>query len=286
MTVHNQLFEEWESLKAENEQLRQALADCEAGGGGGGEEPPFHDLLGWDLLFSDDFTTDVPLGQFPQAVSAKWGAYPTSYKDTSKNGTYDPGRTISISNSVMRLHMHTTSDGIVRVSAPVPYIRPPSGSVKWPGQVYGRYAYRARWLAPAPGFKVAWLLWPDSGTNTSGSPSGTGGNGEIDFPEFDLAELNHVSGFMHRQDATVGNDQYQCSAEVDATQWHTYTVEWSPNLCEFFIDDDKIGSTTERVPYTAMHLVLQSETQLSGGKPAPDVVADIELDWVAIWSRA
>ena len=240
----------------------------------------------WRLIFEDGFDTPVPLGSFPTAVSNRWGAYPTTYRDTSKNGVYDPGRTISIQDSVMRIHMHTDATGVVRVAAPVPYIRTPTSTQKWPGQLYGRYAIRARFPHPMPGYKVAWLLWPDSGTNTTGSPSGVGGNGEIDYPEHGLDQQVKTSGFMHRQDATVGNDQYSCSVNTDTRQWHEYVTEWSPNLCRFLCDGVEIGRTTERVPCTPMHWVIQCETRLSGGVPDPSVAGDIEIDWVAIWAYA
>ena len=248
--------------------------------------PKVSDLPGWRLIFTDDFTQDVPLGQFPGAVSQRWGAYPTTYKDTSKHGTYDPAGTISIANSVMTIHLFSTPDGIVHVAAPVPYIRPPTRSAKWPGQIYGRYATRARFPDALPGFKVAWMLWPDKGTNTTGSPSGTGGNGEIDWPEHNLSQMTATSAFLHPQDATVNDDQYQCSTDRDLQNWHTYVVEWSPNLCRFLCDGEEIGRITERVPYTSMHWVIQCETALSGGKPAADVEGDIELDWVGVWAKA
>jgi len=242
--------------------------------------------VGWRLLFEDHFDSPVPLGSFPAAVADRWGAYPTTYRDTSKNGVYDPGRTISIQDSVMRIHMHTDATGVVRVAAPVPYIRRPSSSEKWPGQLYGRYAIRARFPQPMPGFKVAWLLWPDSGTNTSGSPSGVGGNGEIDYPEHGLDQLVRTSGYMHRQDATVGNDQYGCDINTDLRQWHTYVTEWSPNLCRFLLDGVEIGRTTERVPSTSMHWIIQCETRLSGGAPDPAVAGDVEIDWVGVWAHS
>lgn len=243
----------------------------------------------WKQIFFDDFPTDVPLGQFPAAVSSKWGAYPTSYKDTSKNGTYDPAKTISIVGGVMKIHMFTDATGVVRVAAPVPFIKPPTTTMKWPGQLYGRYAIRARFVNLAPGFKVAWLLWPDSGTNTQHYENGVlvpGGNGEIDYAEHGLDQRARTNAYMHRQDATVGNDQYSCSVATDLSQWHTFVTEWSPNLCRFLLDGVEIGKTTDRVPNTSMHWVIQCETQLSGGKPAASVVADIEVDSVTVWAYA
>src|SRR4051812_8934318 len=52
-----------------------------------GEAMPVGNLDGWRQTFTDDFTTDVALGSFPSAVSGKWGAYPSPWKDTSKYGT-------------------------------------------------------------------------------------------------------------------------------------------------------------------------------------------------------
>lgn len=276
--------EELVTSRLELEATKKALAECQAGDSGG-TPPPATDLPGWDLIFRDDFSVDVPLGQFPTAVKDRWGAYPTTYRDTSKNGVYDAARCVSIKDGIMNIHMHTTSDGIHRVACLIPYIKPPAVGSKWPGQLYGRYAIRARFPDLMPGYKVAWLLWPNVGTNTSGSPSGTGGNGEIDFPEHNLSQQARTSGFMHRQDATVGNDQYSCSGAVDLKQWHTFVTEWSKDLCVFKIDDREIGRTTSRVPNTSMRWTIQCETQLSGGEPADNVQGDIEVDWVAIWAK-
>jgi hypothetical protein len=278
------------TLNTQITNLQAALDACEeaepgANLGPSGVAVPTSNLTGWNIIFSDGFDTDIPLGQFP-VQGGKWSAYPTTYKDTSRNGTYDPGRTISVTNSVMNLHMFTDSTGVVRVSAPVPMIRPPVVE-KWPGQLYGRYSVMARFPDLMPGFKVAWLLWPDVGTNTTGSPDGIGGNGEIDFPEHGLGQQSSTSAFMHKQNATVGNDQYTPGQiAVNTANWHEYTMEWSQGLCRFLLDGVVKGSTTDRVPKTKMHWVLQSETQLSGGKPLANVQGDIEIDWVAIWAKA
>lgn len=252
--------------------------------------PPSGDLPGWKLIFEDTFGVDVPLGSFPTAVSTKWGAYPTTYPDTSKNGIYDAAKTTSIQGGLMKIHMFTDSAGVVRVAAPVPYIKPPTSTMKWPGQLYGRYEATVRFPTLGPGFKVAWLLWPDSGTNTTHKDPTTGalvpgGNGEIDSPEHSLGQQLMTAAFMHRQDATVGNDQYQANVNADLRQFHTWVTEWSKDLCVFSLDGREYGRTTERVPNTSMHWVLQCETQLSGGKPLPTATADIEIDSVRVWSR-
>lgn len=243
-----------------------------------GEAAPRDDLPGWRHVFADDFQTDVPLGEFPGAVSETWRAYPSPWTDTSDRGQYTPERVVSVADGVLTKHVHT-EDGVHMVAALTPKA---FGTPKF-GSLYGRYEVRFRIDRLAPGYKVAWLLWPDAGTNITGSASGVGGNGEIDFPEKNL-DSQTVGGFVHHQDATTGSDQIGFRAPADSRDWHTYTIEWSPDLVVFELDGDEVGRTSERVPDTPMHWVLQTETWLEDEDPADDVEAEIEIDWVSVWA--
>src|SRR5207237_3205004 len=176
---------------------------------------PVGDLNGWRQVFVDDFDTDVPLGKFPAAVSTKWGAYLEGWKDTSKHGTYSPGRTVSIAGGVLTKRIRTDT-GVPLVCALTPKLAKPF--------LYGRFAVRAR-FDKLPGYKAAWLLWPDVGDNNTHVDPVTkltvpGGEGEIDFPEMDLDSAS-LGGFMHR--TGVPADQYAMpKVPVDITQWHDY----------------------------------------------------------------
>jgi len=262
-----------------------------------GERMPTEDLPLWKLIFNDDFNYNIPLGSFITsgagipipATGNKWGAYPTGWKDTSQNGVYSPTLVVSIENSVLTKHIFTDSAGISRVAALVPFILGPDKSTwgvqnqTWPDQLYGRYSIRFRVPRPIPGFKIAWLLWPDYGTNTNGSPSGTGGNGEIDGPETNLDVLTSVGAFVHHQDAVVGTDQHGFSKATDLSKWHTFTTEWSPNLVIFKLDGIEFGRDTDRIPNTPMHWVIQTETKVTSTKPNPTVSGTLEIDWAAAW---
>jgi Glycosyl hydrolases family 16 len=255
------------------------LMATEAAPAAGGNRAPRGDLPGWRQLFVDDFDVDVPLGSFPSAVSSKWGAYSYPSKDTSKRGTYWPQKVVSVDGGVLTKHVHF-ENGTPLVAALTPKV---PGSSAY-GQRYGRYEVRFRADRLTPGYKIAWLLWPDSGTNITGAASGGGGNGEIDWPEMDLND-SHVGGFVHHMNATVGSDQDWFKAPVDIRQWHTYTMEWSPGLVRVLLDGNEVGRTTERIPSTPMHWVLQTETSL---KTAPAAGAQINLmiDYVAAWGYA
>ena len=250
-----------------------------------GQPMPVGDLPGWHQVFADDFTTSFPVGAFsgcsannsilrshcsglPASVDAKWTAYPDGWSDTSGNGRYEPSQVISVANGMMDLHLHT-ANGIHMVSAPVPKIPGATGSEG--GLLYGRFSARFRADA-VPGYKTAWLLWPDS--------ENWPGDGEIDYPEGDLDST--FSAYMHRQDGRSGSDQDAYDTGAAFTSWHTVTIQWSPSSCSFILDGRVIGTSTSRVPDTAMHWVLQTETA-GDQQPSSSAAGDVQIDWVTVY---
>ena len=233
-----------------------------------GETMPVGDRDGWRQVFTDDFTTDVALGSFPAAVSAKWGAYASPAKDTFGKGTYSPEKVVSIANGVLNKYIHA-EDGVFMVAALLPKV---PGTTRF-GQLYGRYAVRFK-MDRIEGYKAAWLLWPDSRSWPH--------DGEIDFPERNLLS-DSVTGFVHHQGAKHGSDQESATAPYDSTTWHTSVIEWSPDLVVFILDGVVIERVTERVPNTPMHWVLQTETTLTRTVPPVSAAGNVQIDWVAAW---
>lgn len=236
--------------------------------GPSGEAMPRGDLTGWRQVFADDFDNDVALGGFPVAVRGKWGAYEDGWPDTSKRGTYSPTKVVSIGNGLMDLHLRT-DQGVHMVAAPMPVIHGPGAQG---GMLYGRYAVRFR-ADPIPGYKVAWLLWPDS-ENWS--------DGEIDFPEGDLDQT--VTAFMHHKGKPTNQDAFP--TEVSFVDWHTSVMEWTPTAVRFLLDGALIGESTDRklIPDVPMHWVLQTETALGQRVPDPAAAGHVQIDWVTAYS--
>jgi hypothetical protein len=228
---------------------------------------PAGDLPGWTQIFRDDFTKSIPAGQFPSAVSDRWWAYPRSYHDTTGKGIYDPS-VISAHDGVLDMDIHTAG-GFHLGAAPVPIL---PGTTRGKGQLYGRYSVRFRADA-IPGYKTAWLLWPDSGKWPA--------DGEIDFPEGDLTST--IQAFLHHQGASSDTDQERFTSGARFTGWHTATTEWQPGKVTFIFDGKVIGSSTKRVPNTPMHWVLQTETMLSGPEPSDSARGHVQIDWVSAW---
>lgn len=233
-------------------------------------EMPVGDLPGWRQIFADDFTEDIGLGNFPAAVSSRWGAYPDGWQDTSHNGTYNATKTISISDGIMNIFLHT-ENGVHYVACPYPKL---PGASSANGQLYGRYSVRFR-ADSLHGYKTAWLLWPDSETWPR--------DGEIDFPEGNLDGT--IGAFMHRMNGTSGGDQDGYSSSATYGDWHIATTEWTPTSCKFILDGITIGNSTSRIPSTSMHYVLQTETTLDGYEPDDSTQGNVQVDWVVVYKQ-
>lgn len=226
----------------------------------GGTAMPVGDLPGWKQIFADDFTKPLQKGSFPAHYQSQWASY-HGFKDTFKIAHYDQ-RVISVKNGILDIHLHT-NNGQPLSATPVPLV-----DGKWGGQLYGRYSVRMRADA-VPNFKVAFLLWPDS-ENWN--------DGEINFPEGSLTDrpmaFNHCVG--HPQD-----NCYAAQSSVKFTDWHTYTIEWTPKKISYFIDGKLLGSTTKSIPNKPMHWVLQVESD--GTRPHPHATGHVEIDWATIY---
>ena len=148
----------------------------------------------------------------------------------------------------------------------------------WNGQMYGRWSVSARFDA-GQGVTAAILLWPESGDSKY----------EIDLVEprsADKTTLNNTT--IHGP-----NDAITIPFDYDATQWHTYTVDWKPGLIDIYLDGTKILETNERVPDEPMSLgflgyVANGGDSWFGGQPNADTpaVSALHIDWVREWTLA
>lgn len=234
-----------------------------------GQPAPRGNLPGWRLAFVDDFRSRVGLGRFSR--DRRWTAYSYPSKDTSGNGTYWPQRGLSTHDGVLDIWLHServNGTDVHVVNAPQPVIP----GVKR-GQLYGRYAIRFK-ADPVPGYKTAWLLWPDSGRRSEG---------EIDFPEGNLTGT--ISAFVHTV-AGSSTDRAAFAARATYRRWHTAVIVWTPGRCRFMLDGKQIGVSTRGIPDTPMHWVIQTETYLSGAPPSDNASGHVYIDWVAVYARA
>jgi len=235
---------------------------------------PKGNLRGWHQVFADDFTQSVPVGQFPSAVIRTWfGTYRDGTLDTARTGAYMPSQVVSIGHGLLNIHLHS-SGGRPLGAALVPTIPGATGSDG--GQLYGRYVVRFR-TDPVRGYKMAILLWPDSGVWPR--------DGEIDFPEANLS--SNIWAHVHHQNGTSGNDETGFQTRVMyARGWHTAAINWLPGQVTLQLDGRTVGTTRNRIPDTPMHLVIQAETATDGTVPSPSAAGNFQIDWLVVYRRA
>jgi hypothetical protein len=236
-----------------------------------GQAMPVGNIAGWHQIFADNFAHDsVPRGSFTGcnvhgctgAPSVPFGATDDGHPDTSGNCQYYPSRTVSISDGVLGIYLHTAPDGLCMDASLYPLV---------PSLTYGMYEVRFR-SAVVPGYKGVYLLWPVNKRS-----------GEIDFPEANLDAP--LKGHLHT--VAGGSQQQSFRSTASWSSWHTAELQWTPTSVTFILDGTTLGSTTQDVPQTPMTLLLRAESDLQGApKPPASAQGRMEIDWVTVYTYA
>ncbi|WP_232433750.1 ricin-type beta-trefoil lectin domain protein [Rhodococcus sp. AW25M09] len=244
----------------------------------GGVAAPTGDLPGWKQIFVDEFTAPSANGSWanecdPTKVvytgseGQRWRTYPSCYPDTYDKRPYRPDAVLSTTDGALEYHLGQV-DGIPAGASISPVI---DGDSQY--QTYGRYSARFKVESPdLSEYYAAWLLWPRS----ENWPY----DGELDFPEGALS--GNVGGFHHFSGEGSCADGCKVAAtDIGAqfTDWHTYTMEWSPGRVRYLLDETVVLDSTDYVPASPMRWELQTETKGDGNSEG-----NLILDWVSVYS--
>jgi hypothetical protein len=225
-----------------------------------GVSMPSTDGGAWNRVFSEDFTDTTAPGRFESDYADRFSVY-HGFADTAGTGRYQAS-TLSTHDGMLDMRLRTTKGGTPLAGGVVPLV-----GGEWGGQTSGRYSIRMR-SDEVDGYGVAVLLWSDENVWA---------DGEVDFPEGALgapASLN-----VHcLEDPAQKCLQYDTAASL--ADWHTYTIEWTPSRMSFLIDDRVVSTTTESIPASRMHLVVQAGS--NGGHPPRSAAGSLLVDWMTI----
>lgn len=233
-------------------------------GSAGAQEP---ELEGWQLTFDEQFEGGALDG-------SKWVQYegPQNADDLNHFSPED----LLVQDGTLRLRLQAREVGAK------PYTSGGLGTHGKFNQTYGRWEVRAR--APVgKGLAPYVALWPD-------------GEGASWPPEVDLfecpAEPRTEAVFTNRFGSADAPEQVNLSAAVDcAGDFHTYTVEWTPDALRWFVDGAEQGAITENVPTTpmavAMGLTAAGCADVVTGCPDDTTAlpAFFEVDAVRVWRQ-
>jgi hypothetical protein len=141
-----------------------------------------------------------------------------------------------------------------------------------PGQKYGRWEGRVKAPASDPSYNALLLLWPDA----ENFPEG----GEVDFMEMMDASRQETNMFLHYG---ADNSQVNGTVQIDATQWHNWALEWTPEAITAYVDGEEWFRTTDTgiLPPGPMHLCIQLDWFPKGDSPKESTM---QVDWVRQYS--
>jgi hypothetical protein len=220
------------------------------------DSPP-GSMPGWRLVYSQNFDgSGLPPG---------WEAY-EGHPSGDPYTTWDPANDIV---SGGELHLLATPSG-------------GAGGVGYRGnpQTYGMYLVRMKGDYE-PGLQMSdiALLWPHS---NAWPP-------EIDFFEDHGGTRSGYLATVHPGPDGDNSSQVHVPVGNNATQWHTYGVEWTPTSITFTIDGHSAGSVVSRTglpawPDIPMDLDLQSQN-LGPAQPS-HTIETMTVDWVAEYAAS
>ena len=155
-------------------------------------------------------------------------------------------------------------------------------------QQYGRFEARMRTTDTTyPGLHEAFWLWPDDRVHSNDVWPNAG---EIDVSETYSLHPDLSIPFLHYSADSAGpqpgvNTAWDCVADRGA--WNTYTVEWSPDRIEIFVNHKSClvntsGDRAFQKPYiVALTAGLGTNgNEYDGRAPLP---ATTDVDYVRVW---
>jgi hypothetical protein len=123
-----------------------------------------------------------------------------------------------------------------------------AGMALLPGQTLGRWEVCMATPAGSPNYHSVLLLWPDSEVWPS--------DGEVDFMEILDPTRQTVEFNLHY---SPENHQERAKVNVDATQWHSWAVEWTADNVVGYLDGVPWFQSSDpaHLPPGPMHLCIQ-----------------------------
>jgi beta-glucanase (GH16 family) len=252
------------------------------------EPPP--DKSEWKLVFSDEFDGKI-------LSPARWNVL---VREHSKHNElqYYVSDDVYVENGSLRLRSRIRDFGSQHYT---------SGRVDTRGKfspLYGRFEIRAK-LPSGKGLWPAHWLYPQNrdwameqlmaAAVANGQerliPEERPWYSEIDIMEFLGHEPNVLYGTLHYYtfDGQKKSSSGTWKSDLDYTRdFHIYALEWDPDEIRWFIDDQLIHRTKERIPHTPHYLILN--TAVGGTWPGnPDETTIFpqyhDIDYVRVYQR-
>ncbi|WGD34249.1 family 16 glycosylhydrolase [Olleya sp. YS] len=199
------------------------------------------DLNNTDLAWYHTFTTQEPSqGLETIYTNLVWSdEFDTDGAPNPANWTYDLGASgwgnQEVQNYTNNLENAEVANGMLKITAKAAGSGYTSARLKSEGLyefTYGRVEVRAKLPTGGGTWPAIWMLGADYQTNTWPAC------GEIDIMEHVGNNQNTIYGTLHYPEAFGGNaDGSETTVDTASTEFHNYTVEWTPDVIKIVVDD-------------------------------------------------
>ena len=250
------------------------------------------DGLNQDLAWYHKFSSSPPDNGFTSDYNnLVWeDAFDTNGAPNSSNWTYDLGAG-GWGNQELQTYTNNAEnviveDGLLKITAKANgggYTSTRLKSENLFEFTYGRVEVRAKLPEGVGTWPAIWMLGEDYETNT------WPGCGEIDIMEHVGRTLNEVLGTLHYPGVSPGGGNSNSTIVNNATtEFHNYTVEWSPIAIKFVIDDTVFHTfaNTGDTPFNSDFFLILNIAM--GGTLGGDVdpgftESSMEIDYVKVF---
>ena len=227
-------------------------------------QTPNNNPKDWELIFEDHFDQKLDPNIWRKMNNYDHGGEPQMYTNRPKNARVEDGSlVIECHKEFYKDHQYTSGYVDLKKDYQFGYFeircKQPLGKGLWPA------------------------FWFSNATSTD-----DGWPPEIDVFETNGKDATFTSGGIYVKEngkptKTFEFKDYQQSID----EWHTYAVDWNPEIINWYVDDQLIGSTTLHVPQILRRLVLN--LALFPWDPPADNAhyfpARFEIDYIKIWKR-
>ena len=200
-----------------------------------------YDSLNPDLAWYHTFSTSSPTSSFESIYNTLvWeDNFDTDGAPNNSNWTYDLGAG-GWGNEELQTYTDNSenvmvSDGTLKITAIASGSGYTSARLKSENLfefTYGRVEARAKLPSGAGTWPAIWMLGANYQTNTWPAC------GEIDIMEHVGNNENTIYGTLHYPEAFAGDaDGNSTSVPTATSEFHNYTVEWTPDVIKFAVDD-------------------------------------------------
>lgn len=237
-------------------------------------------------------TSEEPVDDFTTIYNTlAWeDNFDTNGAPDPSNWTYDLGAG-GWGNNELQTYTNTSDnviveDGFLKIKAKVNGSGYTSARLKSENLyefTYGRVEVRAKLPASVGTWPAIWMLGADYATNT------WPGCGEIDIMEQTGQDKNRTLSTLHYPGVSPGGGNSNSTAVSTSTSaFHNYTVEWTPNVIKFLVDDTVFHSfaNTSDTPFNSDFFLILNIAMGGdlGGSVDPAFAEDaMKIDYVRVY---